>query len=122
MMSHTLYAIIVGSSTTDEISAKFLVAKVVLKLLERALHEKWCERMNCRYKTLYRQASGCTNHCLFEYAQVQDTLRECWIIFVEKAIAYVCKQHYQPLVSCHEFFKCRYHLLAHIHCAYVLLC
>src|SRR6266699_5669727 len=77
--------------------------------------------MNDWYKTLHCYTGSYAHHRLFHNSQVQDSFRKLSRILVEETVAYFGQYHYQPLVSCHEFFKCRYHLLTHIHCTSTLL-
>src|SRR6266705_3005972 len=71
--------------------------------------------MNDRYKTLHCYTGSYAHHRLFHNSQVQDSFRKGRFVLFEETVAYFGQHYYQPLVSCHEFFKCRYHLLSHIH-------
>src|SRR5689334_16238669 len=101
MVRHALRAIVIGSPSTDEISTELLIAKVVLKLLERALHEKWRDRMNDWYKTLHCYPGSYAHHRLFHNSQVQDSFRKGFIVLIEETVTYFGQHHHEPLIVGH---------------------
>src|ERR1051326_5034494 len=108
MMSHTFSTVVIGCPDTNEISAQALVAKVVLDLLERPLHQERYDRVENRNKPFQSEPRRYTYHCLFHNTHIYYSL---WMRSSGKVLcADICQNYDKSLIA----FQQSPHRLAHL--------